>query len=130
MTCFYHQDASAVGLCKSCNKGLCATCAVDVGNGLACQASCVERVRSLNQLVERNIRLTPASEQLLGKQPRGYLLSGVFGIVAGGLFMMLGQNMDGVFRIGITGIGAMAGLLGIWQTYVWWRLRDSAKSEE
>ena len=128
MKCFYHQGVDAVGLCKSCSKGLCLACALDTGNGLACQASCGERVRSLNQLVDRNIRLSPASEQLLGKQPRGYLISGVFGIFAGGLFMMLGQSMDGVFRIGITGIGALATLLGIWHAYVGWRLRSSAQS--
>jgi hypothetical protein len=47
MRCFYHPDAEAVGICKSCQKGLCADSAVDVGDGLACQG-CAERVRKLN----------------------------------------------------------------------------------
>jgi hypothetical protein len=47
MRCFYHPDAEAVGICKSCQKGLCAESAVDFGDGLACQG-CEERVRALN----------------------------------------------------------------------------------
>jgi len=122
--CFYHRETDAVGLCKSCSKGLCGSCATDVGNGLACHDSCVERVRSLNELVDRNIRISPASEQLLGKQPRGYLISGVFGILAGGLFMVLGYNMDGVFRAGVMSIGGLAALLGLFQASTGLRLRN------
>jgi hypothetical protein len=121
--CFYHRDVDAIGLCKACSKGLCGTCAVDVGSGLACRESCVELVRNINELVERNIRISPASEQLLGKQPRVYLVTGVFAMLGGILFIVLGQGMDGIFRMGVTGIGALAVLLGVWQGLFGWRLR-------
>jgi hypothetical protein len=86
----------------------------------------VEQVRRLIELVERNIRISPTSEQLLAKQASGYLISGVFGILAGSLFALLGQSMDGVFRIGIVGIGVLAALLGVRQAWLGWRLRSSA----
>ena len=54
MKCFYHSESDAVGTCKSCCKGLCASCAVDVGGGLACKSSCVEAVKSLNALIQTN----------------------------------------------------------------------------
>ncbi len=53
MQCFVHDDQPAVGLCKSCQKGLCRKCAVDVGNGLACSGPCEEEVKNLNELKQR-----------------------------------------------------------------------------
>ena len=53
MRCFYHTEAEAVGICKTCNKGLCRECAAEVGNGLACVGRCEEEVRLLNQLMTR-----------------------------------------------------------------------------
>ncbi|MBP7275989.1 MAG: hypothetical protein KBA51_07280, partial [Kiritimatiellae bacterium] len=35
MKCFNHEDRDAVGTCKSCGKGVCRECAVDMGKGLA-----------------------------------------------------------------------------------------------
>jgi hypothetical protein len=67
MRCFYHQDKDSVGSCKSCGKGLCAECAVDLGKGLACRGRCEESARAIIELVDRNIQLstTPAKAQLV-----------------------------------------------------------------
>ena len=54
MKCFNHDGADAVAICKNCNKALCHTCAVDVGNGVACAGDCEQEVRSLNELIRRN----------------------------------------------------------------------------
>jgi hypothetical protein len=61
MRCFYHQDKEAVGTCKSCGKGLCSECAVDVGKGLACRSRCEADARAIIQLVERNVQLSTAT---------------------------------------------------------------------
>ena len=37
MNCFNHPGVPAVGVCKSCQKGLCKECAVDLGHGIACK---------------------------------------------------------------------------------------------
>jgi hypothetical protein len=52
--CFHHRDRDAVATCKNCGRGLCADCAVDVGNGLACAGACEAEVRSLNRMIQRN----------------------------------------------------------------------------
>jgi hypothetical protein len=67
MRCFYHKDKDAVGSCKSCGKGLCVECAVDLGKGLACRGRCEESARAIIELVDRNIQLstTPAKAQLV-----------------------------------------------------------------
>ncbi|MES2800703.1 MAG: hypothetical protein V4638_11850 [Bacteroidota bacterium] len=54
MNCYNHHDQSAIGICKSCHKGICEDCLTDVGNGIACSASCVEDVKALNALVNKN----------------------------------------------------------------------------
>lgn len=57
MKCFYHHANDAVAICKSCNKGLCFTCAVEVENGVACKGRCEAEVRSINLRVQRGKRL-------------------------------------------------------------------------
>ena len=37
MNCFNHQDTSAVGLCKTCNKGVCSDCANSMETGIYCK---------------------------------------------------------------------------------------------
>jgi hypothetical protein len=54
MICFHHADRPAVGVCKNCGRGLCRSCAVDVGNGLACPGACEEEARALNRVIARN----------------------------------------------------------------------------
>ncbi len=54
MKCFNHEVVDAVAICKNCNKALCHSCAVDVGNGVACPGLCEEEVKALNELIRRN----------------------------------------------------------------------------
>ncbi len=54
MKCFNHPDKDAVGICKNCNKGLCKDCIVEVENGIACKETCVEEVKLINSLINRN----------------------------------------------------------------------------
>jgi hypothetical protein len=53
MKCFTHQIDS-VGICKSCNKAVCADCAVDTGRGLACNETCVKEVNDINVNMDKS----------------------------------------------------------------------------
>ena len=55
MNCYYHPDRPAVGLCKHCQRGLCAEDAALVDESLACKGRHEGQVRDINQLVQRNI---------------------------------------------------------------------------
>jgi hypothetical protein len=85
MRCYYHQEQEAVALCKSCSRGLCPSCAVDVGNGLACRNSCEDEVRSLNRVINRN---KTSYEKTSGAYARMAVFYGVLGAVmfVGGVF--------------------------------------------
>ena len=54
MNCFEHKETVAVGICKACNKAVCAACAIDTGNGLACCALCETEVMHINQIVAKS----------------------------------------------------------------------------
>ena len=46
MKCFYHPEVDAVGVCQNCGRGICRDCAVEVGNALACKATCAAVLQS------------------------------------------------------------------------------------
>ncbi len=56
MQCSYHPDRLAVGACKSCGKGLCAECAVDLGDAFACRGRCESDLPALTSASARKTR--------------------------------------------------------------------------
>jgi len=87
MRCFYHDEKEAVGSCKSCGKGLCRDCAVDLGKGLACRGRCEADAQALIQLIDRNIQLSTTSTNLI-KSSRGVRSSAaLFEFALGGIFV-------------------------------------------
>ena len=90
MRCFYHEDREAVGSCKSCLKGLCRDCAVDLTKGLACREHFEADAQALIQLIDRNIQLSASSTNLI-KSSRGVRFStAVFQFVTGAVFIACG----------------------------------------
>lgn len=67
MKCFYHQDRDAVGVCKSCERGVCSECAVDLGKGLACKDRCEDDANGVIALSQSNMRNAPQVNALLRK---------------------------------------------------------------
>ena len=80
MNCFKHHSSSAVGICKSCGKGLCRACAADTGVGLACLNSCEDNVAILGRMISNNARVMRAADA----QVRS---SALFGVVMGAAFL-------------------------------------------
>jgi hypothetical protein len=56
MQCFAHPNESAVGLCKSCGKGVCRSCAIQLDRGLACSEQCKPFTEALSRLQLTSIR--------------------------------------------------------------------------
>jgi hypothetical protein len=80
MNCFKHRATSAIGICKSCGKGVCPDCVADTGQGLACRDSCEERVGILGRMITDNARVMKTANA----QTRS---TGIYGIVTGLLFL-------------------------------------------
>jgi hypothetical protein len=56
MECFAHSAVPAVGTCKSCSKGVCRSCAIQVERGLACSEQCRPFAESLSLVQKTSIR--------------------------------------------------------------------------
>jgi len=105
MRCFYHHEKEAVGTCKSCGKGLCSDCAVDLGKGLACRERCEEEAKAVIQLIDRNIRLTGRTENVLQTGRRVRSSTAIFNLIIGIIFMAWGiSDFDRVKFIFVLGI--------------------------
>ncbi len=72
MNCYYHPDRPAVGVCKHCQRGLCAEDAALVADSLACKGRHENEVREMN-LMDGAQHSTIETHQL-GLQPQCHLL--------------------------------------------------------
>ena len=72
MKCFYHPSADAVGLCKHCQRGLCAACGAERDGGLACKDRHETEVDQVTALVRRNVQVGVKA------QPLSFVAFGVF----------------------------------------------------
>jgi hypothetical protein len=83
--CFYHSGSAAVGTCKSCGKGVCRACAVDLGQGLACRDRCETDVAALIAVLDRTIKNSSRNERLIGHNYRNRYAGAIFYILFGAL---------------------------------------------
>ena len=90
MNCFYHPSSVAVGVCKSCGKGLCPDCAVDLGKGLACRAHCEGDVAEQIRLIEGVVLRQPGNEQVLTSVRATRRRAALFQILFGLGFLICG----------------------------------------
>jgi len=111
MNCFYHPTAASVGFCKSCNKGLCPSCAVDLGKGLACKGHCEADVASLISLIDRNIQRSPINEEILKSAGSNRYLGAAFNLVFG--FLLIGFFTYRYFLYGLEGSSPLLGAMGL-----------------
>ncbi len=104
MKCFYHNEKDAIGICSSCNRGLCPECMVDVDGILACQNSCEERVKSNNLL----LKLGKSTHKKTGTAYKRYA---IFSLLAGLVFIFWGVGK--YFTSDSYGLLIFMGSLGI-----------------
>jgi len=58
MNCFNHPKSSAVGICKSCGKGICTKCSQEVTCGIVCpQKECETNLNEMRDLTERSKKI-------------------------------------------------------------------------
>ena len=85
MVCFYHPDKPAVGICKHCQRGLCADCAIEIEDVLACKNRHEDEVRALEQLTARNLF---QSKRVASAYIRNAIFYGLVGLLFTGFGLM------------------------------------------
>jgi hypothetical protein len=109
MDCFNHASIPAVGLCKSCSKGVCSECAIDVGNGLACRGACEESVRRINRMIEANIEMTPDAVKTINSHRPHY--HALFLMALGGVFLYQGAEAASYEGQSLLNMGVVVGVV-------------------
>ncbi len=107
MKCFLHHDQDAVGACKSCGKGLCPHCAVDLGKGLACRQHCEAAVEALIGLIDYNLQMSPKTTGFLRGSRQIQIGATLFNGALGLAFLAWGLRQDP----GLNLLSVMGGLL-------------------
>jgi hypothetical protein len=97
MRCFLHAGADAVGICKSCQRGLCADCAVEVGTTLACRGRCEADVSDINRMTAWSVKMVDSTANGLTSVADGLTSVGrtvkaasIFNLVTGAAFAAWG----------------------------------------
>jgi hypothetical protein len=78
MKCFNHEKIDAVGVCRSCGRGLCRDCIAEVGLSCSCKGECEEVVATMNDLVERG---RTSYQKISGAQLRFGIVFGLVGVI-------------------------------------------------
>jgi len=78
VVCYYHPEKSAVGLCKYCQRALCADCAAQAGDSLACKGLHEEQVHAMEVLMQKNIL---QSKRVGSDYVRNTIFYGVVGVL-------------------------------------------------
>jgi hypothetical protein len=90
MDCFYHENAQACGICKSCQRGLCKQCASEVNNGIACKGQCEEHAVELDNFVLNAIKMQGSNDVLVQSASASIGAAEYFQLVLGAIFMAYG----------------------------------------
>jgi hypothetical protein len=114
MNCFRHRNATAVGVCRACGKGLCGDCLVEVPYGLACRDSCEERAAALHALIASGPPANEAFNAGLRRQAAFFCLLSGLSFVAAYWCQADGQTNPGRF---LALSGATFLLIGLWTLF-------------
>jgi hypothetical protein len=111
MKCFTHPAVDAVALCKSCSRGVCSQCVVEVGKSCACRGRCEADVAAVDQMVRRVSGRMPNLKAVGFVSGAILVLLGLFGTLLG-IFMVTrpGGNASGW---GLIVGGVVSTLLGL-----------------
>jgi cytochrome c-type biogenesis protein CcmH/NrfF len=85
MRCYYHREVEAVATCRSCCRGLCDACAVEVDKLSACRDRCEADVAAMRALVVQ-------SHTAFATGARQLRIASLICILFAGLFVLLSRR--------------------------------------
>lgn len=109
MKCYKHQNVDAIGLCKSCHKGVCLDCSVLVDGSVACEDSCKADVAQINSMLKQGQKVY----KNMGKQ---WLPSIIINGIGGAFFLGFGlysYSSNSLFSWLLIGLGSIMIIGGI-----------------
>src|SRR4030095_10970083 len=99
MKCFNHAANDAVAICKSCGRGICRDCLIEVGTAMVCKERCESAVAGLNDLVSRNINAYKKASEVYRSVALFFGLLGLVMVVMGAVILRRSGNSAGWLAI-------------------------------
>ena len=87
MRCYNHPDQEAVGICRSCGRGLCPGCAAEVEKAVACRDRCESDVVTI-------LKLNRNALQYAKNMKQARYLAPTMIVVIGAVLTTLGMTYD------------------------------------
>lgn len=82
MECFTHSAAQAIGVCKTCGKAVCRTCAIDSGMFITCTEACAKEASDVHEMNQRGKKIYGIG--VTKKIPSGVIIWLLFAALFGG----------------------------------------------
>jgi len=82
MECFTHSAAQAIGVCKTCGKAICRTCAIDSGMFVTCSEICAKEAADVHEMNQRGKKIYGIG--VAKKMPSGVIMWLLFAALFGG----------------------------------------------
>jgi len=121
MECFQHEGRTAVGSCRACFKGVCRSCAVDLGRGLACAGRCEEAARALIASLDQSIRIQGLSGGMVHAARTLWVGLGWVALGVGAFVSIWGLSLPHFREIALLGIPFL--VIGVLTLRMAWRAR-------
>lgn len=134
MRCSTHSSREATATCARCNTQGCSECLNDVGGGLLCLACMTLRLTEAEAEIDNQAfqsQVIETQDAATRRIRRNWVLTGVFGIIAGLLLAASLAEDPGVpsaLRPLIVPLGGVAGIYLVWAAlwgvpaaWTWWR---------
>jgi hypothetical protein len=111
MNCFLHSSTPAVACCKSCGRGICASCSQDLQFAVVCSAACAKDASEARELAGRS-RLVYGIGSPRRRIPTAVLVYGLISLLLLGLGLLpliIGKRPEWV----LTSMGLVIALVAI-----------------
>jgi len=95
MKCFYAPNEDAVGVCKSCGRGLSARYLTEFPDGLACKGRCEGIVEATIGMINRSTKISATSASIVQTNAKTMAVTGSFFLAMGAAFWVAAAKTRG-----------------------------------
>jgi hypothetical protein len=117
MHCYTHTETPAVGICKSCGKAVCRSCAQDLGFAVACSTACANEATELHEMNQRGKRIYGIGTGSK-KLPSGVIIWVLFAVffTGFGIYQSIRNHEPEWFLLAFGALSAVIGFLAYRRT--------------
>ena len=83
MRCYQHKTEEAIGICKSCGKGICSVCCTDLNFAVVCSKKCEEAATVSHKITANAVTVYATQKKNRYLLPAYFMVIGIIMLVYG-----------------------------------------------